>query len=667
MKQQKNNQRLFIVALAIFLLFSILAGHYYHLQVVEHDHWKFLADRQHFFIIEEPFVRGTFYANTSCQQGHPHFPQALAYDLEKYHLYIDPYSIPEEHHVAVAAKILQILPLQGIEREKLPQQFRQRSRSRRLAMWLGKEDKEKLLFWWKGYAKEHRIPFNSIYFVSDYQRVHPFGKLLGQVLHTVQGFKDEKTKQAIPTGGLELSLRSFLAGNLGKRKMMRSPKNALEIGEVIVAPRDGDDVYLTINHVIQAIAEEELRKGAERSNARGGWAVMMDPKTGDILALAQYPYFDPDQYQAFFNDPLLMNETKVRAAQEVQEPGSSFKPVLYAIALMANKELEKRGEAPIFDPEEMMNVTNGKFPGRKKPVKDISSARFLDMNMAMAKSSNIYLATILERIMARMGEMWFRKQLTEIFGFGTLTGIELHGEAFGTVPMPGKLHPNGKLEWSKSTPASLAMGHNILVTSLQMMRAHAMLINGGYYVTPTLIKKIVSKDDVVLIDHTLPERIERFPRLLDSEIAQKVSTAMNYVTQKRCAGQGSGHRAKVIGYSCGGKTGTAHKIVNGVYANDSHCSNMIGFVPADNPAFLLIVMVDEPEAKYIPGEGHNHRGGTCAAPIFREIASKAIRYMGYPPDDPAGYPVGDPRYNPEKGWWRAESRRLQEKYETWNK
>lgn len=664
MPKHKNNYngRLLVIALGIFFLFSLLIVHYYHLQVVEHDHWKYLADRQHFFTIEEPFVRGSFYGNSSCQRGHPSILQPLAYDLEKYHLYVDPYSIPEEYHLAVIAKLLNALPVSSKEKERLPLQFRQRSRSRRLAMWLGKEDKDNILAWWKIFAKEHEIPFNALYFVSDYQRVHPYGKLLGQVLHTVQSFKDEKTKQAIPTGGLELSLKNYLAGSLGKRKMMRSPKNALELGEIVTPPRDGDDIYLTINPVMQAIAEEELLKGVKNSNARGAWAVMMDPRTGEILVLAQYPFFDPGLYQEFFNDPLLLNETKVKAIQEAQEPGSSFKPILCAIALMANQEVAKKGEPPVFDPEEMMDVSRGWFPGRRKPIVDLSPAHYIDMNMAVQKSSNIYLATVLHRVIDRMGEDWYRKQLVDVFGFGKTTGIELHGETAGMVPTPGKLHPNGKLEWSKSTPASMAMGHNILVTSMQMMRAHALLINGGYYVTPTLVKKIVSKDGCVLLDNTSPERINAFPHLLDPEIGKRVVTSMKYVTQKT----GSGHRAMIAGYSRAGKTGTAHKIVNGAYASRLHCSNFIGFVPADDPAFLLIVVVDEPEAKYIPGEGHNHRGAMCAAPIFREIASRSIRYLGVTPDDPAGYPAGDPRHNPEKAWWRNETRLLQEKYKTWN-
>ena len=177
-------------------------------------------------------------------------------------------------------------------------------------MWLDEETHRSVLQWWQGFAREHKIPRNALFFVKDYQRSYPYGKLLGQVLHTIQNQKDEKTDQALPTGGLELYFNSYLQGKNGKRRLMRSPRNSLETGEVIAYPEHGADIYLTINPYLQAIAEEEIERGVKKSKGKAGWAAMMDPRTGEILALAQYPSFTPPDYQNYFNDPHLIEAYK---------------------------------------------------------------------------------------------------------------------------------------------------------------------------------------------------------------------------------------------------------------------------------------------------------------------------------------------------------------------
>ncbi len=228
----------------------------------------------------EPFLRGKFLSNTSIKKGHPEDPQYFVLDIQKYHLYIDPMSIPEKHQEVISKQLINRLDLTPEAAEKLKAQFNFESRSRKLAMWLDSETKENIQAWWVHFASKNKIPRNAVYFVSDYQRSYPFGKLLGQVLHTVQNNKDEITKQAIPTGGLELQLNSYLTGKLGKRVLKRSPRHSFETGTMIEPPENGADIYLTINHVLQTIAEEEIEKGVIKCKAKCGWAVMMDPKTG---------------------------------------------------------------------------------------------------------------------------------------------------------------------------------------------------------------------------------------------------------------------------------------------------------------------------------------------------------------------------------------------------
>lgn len=359
----KHRQRLVILALGLFALFSILIFQFYKIQIVEGEKWTKLAKRQHFFDVTEPFMRGRFISNTSIKQGHPEDPQYFVLDIQKYHLYIDPQSIPDKNKDEISHELFARLDLPPEEAMKFRGQFNRETRSRKMAMWLDGEVKKVILAWWLPYASKHKIPRNAIYFVSDYQRSYPFGKLLGQVLHTVQNNKDEVTKQANPTGGLELQFNSFLIGKFGKRHLKRSPRHSFETGTIIKNPENGADVYLTINHVLQAITEEELEKGVIKCNAKCGWAVMMDPKSGEILAMAQYPFFDPNHYAEYFNDPIKIDYTRLKAITDANEPGSMLKAITIAIALKANKVLAAKGEKPIFDPLDKMATSDAMFPG----------------------------------------------------------------------------------------------------------------------------------------------------------------------------------------------------------------------------------------------------------------------------------------------------------------
>ena len=661
-----DKKRLLILSLALFALFSLLLGRFYFIQILEGEKWSATADKQHYFIINEPFQRGRFISNATIKKGHPEAEQSFVIDVQKFHLYIDPKAISPEKREAIAEKLAQFLQTPPEKKSALRAQFNKKSRSRKIQMWLEKPHVDLILEWWFPYAKANKIARNALFFTSDYQRSYPFGKLLGQVLHTIQNIKDEKSSQAIPTGGLELYFDHYLRGKPGKRRMMRSTRNSLETGEVIELPQNGADVYLTINHCLQAIAEEEIEKGVKKSKAKSGWAVMMDPYTGEILALAQYPFFYPGDYRTYFQDSEMIQHTKVKAITDANEPGSIMKAVTLAIALKANALLKEKKQSPLFDPEEMMPVSNTHFTGRGKPLKDITPQKFLNMKMATLKSSNIYMARLAEKIVAQLGCHWYRNVLHEDFAFGKRSGIELPSESPGVLPEPGKKHPNGALEWSVGTPYVLAIGHNIQTNSLQILRAFATFCNGGYLVTPTLIRKIVrtlpdgSKE--VLVDHTGIDRIKSFPHVLSPEIAKEIAQAIKFSTKPG----GTAKRADIWGYTEGGKTGTGDKAIHGAYDPHFVCSSFVGIAPADHPVFVLIISIDEPEYGYEAGVGRKHLGGACAAPVFREIGQRALEYLGIPPDDPHGYPPGDPRYDPNKADMLPVIRQMEEKRQKWN-
>lgn len=658
---------LLVLALATFFLLTLLVVKFFIIQVFDQDYWSRLARRQHYFTVQESFIRGSFFSSDAPREHHPKGSQQLVVDIEKFHLFADPLSIPEELRTEIVETLVDKLDLDFEGKAKVEKHLSIRSRNRRLASWLDAEQKEGLQKWWKSFAKTNQLARNAIYFLPDYQRSYPYGKLLGQVLQTVQLERDEKSGEAYPTGGLELQFNHLLQGKKGQRRLMRSPRNAFEIGEEIERPLNGADIYLTIDQTIQAIVEEEIAKAVKKWKAKGGWAVMMEPKTGAILALGQYPFFYPAQYRDFYNDPDKRDHSRIKAITDAPEPGSVMKPITIAIALMANDELVKRGEKPLFSPDEKMATLDGKFPGRSRPIKDTSKHPYLNMQMAIQKSSNIYVGRLVQRIIDRLGTKWYRNALTEYFGFGSKTGIELAGESSGLVPRPGRFHPNGALEWSVPTPFSIAMGHNIQMTSLQLLRAYSVIANRGTLVNPTLIRKIVRKnasgEEELLYDFDEKLQTNPFRQVASSSIIDQVVDTMKYVTKPG----GGGWRADIPGYTEAGKTGTPEKVVGGVYSRKDHqMSLFIGMAPIDNPAFVLLVILDEPDPTYVPGAGRGYFGGVGAAPVFREIGKRTLGYLGIPSDDPGGYPKGDPRYEPETAHWIKESEQLQKLYKEWN-
>lgn len=660
-------KRLVWVFGGLFFLFSTLILRFFYLQIIEGEKWEKMARAQHQLLITEPGKRGVFYSNTALKKGHPENPQTFVVDILKFHLYADPKSIPSRHQKEILNKISAICLLNKVEVDRLQEHLNLNCRSRKLVMWLDQEQKAALEKWWVTFAKSNKIARNALFFIQEYQRSYPFGKLLGQVLHTVRQEKDQKSHGTIPTGGIELFFNSILQGKDGKRYILRSPRHSLETAEVLAEPENGADIHLTINHYLQALAEEEICKAVKLANAKSGWAVLMDPHTGEIWALAQYPWFNPREYQKYFNDENLIENTKVKAITDSFEPGSTMKPLTVALALKANLELQRQGKPPLFLPEEKIKIAGKSFPGRKKkPIRDVRVHSYLNMYMALQKSSNIYMAILVERIIKELGEKWYRDALQNIFGFGLKTGIELPSESAGFLPTPGKKSKDGKMHWSVPTPYSIAFGHNITVNSLQMVRAYAILANGGKSVRPTLVRKVTRQKkeglEEVLFDNTALEKVKGFPRLLEQEVISCVLQALKYVTKPG----GSAARADIYGYTEIGKSATSEKIINGTYSKKDHISSFIGFAPVSSPRFVLLVVIDEPEYKYIPGVGRNQHGGSCAAPVFKEIGLRTLEYLGVTPDDPYGFPPEDPRYDKDKADWLKEARVLLELYKKWN-
>lgn len=638
-----------MITCGVLLSYSFLIIRYYKIQICEEKRWAAEALGQHEFRVKDPFRRGTFFSQMNLRKGDSEQRQALAVDITKFHLCLDAVAVPEEHRDVIAKKVFSLIG-EG-DYDKLRAEFDKKSRHRKLFLWLDRADHDRILSWWRGYAAKSKIPSNALFFMTDYQRSYPFGKLLGQVLHTLREVMDEKTGKAFPTGGLEAYFNHVLEGEPGERKFLRSPLNRLDPDKVTKIPRDGSDIYLAVNPCIQTIAEEELEKGVKEAKAKGGRLILMNAYTGEILALAQYPFFNPSEYKEFFNDKEKIEHTKVTSVSDVFEPGSIMKPLTLAIALLANEEMVKRSGKPLFDPNEPIDVTRRIFPGRKQfPLKDISSNRRLNMYMAIQKSSNVYVAQLADLIVQHLGNHWYEDKLL-LLGFGKKTGIELPGEASGLVPSPKRFHINGVPEWSLSTPYSLAMGYNILATGVQMVKAYAILANGGYDVRPTLIKKIVTTSGKEYVLH--PQ--VRGERILSQDIVDEVLKAMRFTTYPG----GTGFRAAPKKHSSAGKTGTTEKLVHGKYDKHRHISSFIGITPIYPSAggsipLVMLVSIDDPDHCVREDGTKNYMGGRCAAPVFGRVADRVLSYLGVPEDK-------------EKYSYQSEVAAMKALYEEWNR
>lgn len=659
----KDKKRLTWLTLALLFLFCLLIIQFFRVQITEGEKWTKKAHNQHKWVSKEPFRRGVFYSCTPLAPSSLQAPHPFVIDVPKYHLHIDPKSIPQVLHEEIGLRLIKDVLSTKLSEKKIHSELLKKSRSRRLAMWIDKEEKDRILTWWKPLAKEHSLPLNSIFFVADYKRSYPYGHMLGHLLHTIREYKNEKTWQGIPTGGLEAEFNHLLTGKMGKRLYLRSPRHSLEIGEIIEEPQNGVDIYLTIDPYIQAILEDELEKGVKQANAKSGWAIMMHPSTGEVMAWGQYPFFSPENYRDFFNDPDLISLTKTQGAVDAQQPASVMKPITLAIALQANYENALQGTEPLFDPSAKLPTFSGVFKGRSKPFYDSGKHKFLNMDMALQKSSNIYMAHLVEEIINTKGDEWYRDKLMNIFSFGQRSGIEVPGESYGRVPKPGRKHKNGTLEWSLPTPYSLAIGHNILITSIQLIKAYATIANGGYAVKPTLVRKLMqetpSGEKKIIWENT---SLPKSHQLIHSDIIKRVKRSMKFTTKVG----GTARFGDIPGYSEIGKTGTSEKIVNGVYSKERYFSTFVGMAPADQSAFVLLVSMNEPEKKYLPGIGKNHNAGVCCAPVFREIGRRVLEYLEVPPDDPFGYPYGDPRRDRKKADWYLENEQLRSLYQKWN-
>lgn len=416
-------------------------------------------------------------------------------------------------------------------------------------------------------------------------RSYPKGALSAHVI----GFA---YNSGVGGSGVELTMNSHLQGNAGLRigKKDSRGRELYNYRTVDIEPESGADVYLTIDQMVQYFTEKALDELVENYQPEGAWAIVQDVRTGEILAMASWPTYNPSRFGRTLEEWM-----RNRTIHYTYEPGSTMKAMIIAAAL-------DRGA---IGPQDVFDCENGRWVYGGKALHDSHGEGLLTVADILKKSSNIGAA----KIALRMGDEKVYQSLRD-FGFGSRTGVNLPGEEGGILWSPKR--------WSKISITRLAMGHEINVTSLQMLSALSAIANDGVRMRPLMIRRVVdSSGDTVL---------ESFPEETGRPIRPETARVMRRLLARVTQPGGTGTKAAVRGYLVAGKTGTAQKVnlEEGGYFRNKYIASFAGFLPVENPAISIMVVADNPQGA--------HYGGTVCAPAFRSIADQTVRYLRISPE-----------------------------------
>jgi cell division protein FtsI (penicillin-binding protein 3) len=432
--------------------------------------------------------------------------------------------------------------------------------------------------------RAYLIEMQGIGIVKESRRFYPNRRLASNLI----GFAGVDSKGL---EGVELYYDKFLKGASRKVVVEKDARGRHLIFEDIEGQSRGMDVVLTIDSTIQYIVEKALRKGIDKVGAKGGTAVVMDPATGEVLAMATIPTFDPNNFRSF-----RPGDWRNRAVTDGFEPGSTLKVFLLAALL----------EEGVVGPEDIFYCENGKYRVRDRTIHDHKKHGWLSLANVVKYSSNIGASKAAEKL----GRAKYYRYL-KAFGFGSTTGMDLPGEARGSV--------RNYRYWSEVHLSTISFGQGISVTAIQLATALNSIANGGFLMKPYVVKSIKAPDGRTVLESN-PVIIKR---IISERTAKKVTDLLIRVTEPGGTGElaafDEGH------FKVAGKTGTAQKpdLKNGGYAKGKYIASFVGFVPARDPRLSILVTLDEPE-------GINF-GGVVAAPVFKEIATQSLSYLGVYP------------------------------------
>ena len=543
-----------------------------YLQIFSHAEYSHLAEQQQERMLEILAPRGTIYDRS----GEP-----LAMSVPVDSVCINPQQIKD---FAVAAEILS--GVLNIDKQQLLERMRWAKEADRGFLWVKRklepEESRRL----------RALNLGWVEFRKESRRFYPKGQLASHVIGAV----DHRERG---NAGLELSLDDELAGRAGALRMMADVRQRGFETEVSVEPVPGVSLTTTIDERIQFTAEQALAEAVVSNRCTTGSLVVMDPRNGDILALANYPTFDP-------NAPVADLENRANLSVSTPfEPGSVFKVITVSAAL----------ETTRLRPETIIPCGNGSINLFGRLIRDHKAHSALPMEEVIAKSSNIGAINIALQVGNERLLEYVRR-----FGFGSRTGVPLPGESSGLV--------RDLRLWGKSSIGSVAMGHEISTTTVQLAQACSAIANGGLLIKPRLILQRQAPGM-----KAEPQPLHPAKRILKPETSITMRRMMEGVVL-----HGTGTRAKLDGYTAGGKTGSAQifDLVHRVYTHKYNAS-FIGFAPLTNPAIVVVVTLN----------GASKFGGAVAAPVFREVASTALRILDVPRDLPYELPQLAKKEEPE--------------------
>ena len=432
--------------------------------------------------------------------------------------------------------------------------------------------------------KVESLNLDGIHFLTEAKRFYPSREIAANVI----GFVGMDSKGL---EGLEFNYDKDLKGEATYSSVQRDALGRIIFGKRLKQRKNvmGNELILTIDKTIQYIAEEELRKAIRKTRAKSGTVVVMRPVTGEILAMAIQPQYNPN---VFWN--YKPSSWRNRAITDSFEPGSTFKAFLLAAVL----------EEGIVSQRDIFFCENGSYRVGKNIINDVHPHAWLTIRRIIQYSSNIGVSKVGERLGKEKFYEYIRK-----FGFGEKTNVNLPGETNGLVRSPNN--------WNKIDIDTISFGQGISVSAIQLITGLCTIANKGFLMKPYIVKQIISSDG---------KGIKEFkPHIVRRVITEKTARDVTSILQYTVREGGTGIKASIDGYKVAGKTGTAQKAnpSSGGYYKNKYIASFMGFVPADDPELAILVVIDEPEG--------TQYGGEVAAPVFKACAEKTLNYMGVPP------------------------------------
>jgi cell division protein FtsI (penicillin-binding protein 3) len=555
-----SHRRVLIVSLTLAAWMLAIGARLVYLQTAEHSWLKERARVQQQDALETSPLRGL----VLDRQG-----RELARSINAESIFVVPGEIQDVKEAAA-----KLAPLVEVEQGELAARLQQAQAAKRKFAWVARKLSD------ESAAAVKALGLKGVYSYKESKRYYPNGSLAAHVLGFVG--LDE-----VGLGGIEQFYNERIQGEAGKvfveMDARGQPYSSLEVGA-----RPGQTVVLTIDQMVQYRTEQALLKAVSNAHAKSGTAIVLDPRTGEILAMANAPTFDPNDVRSS-----SAQARTNQALQNIYEPGSTFKIVAYSAAI----------EKGLVKPTDHIDCQMGSIMVAGRLVHDHHPFGNLTIADALAKSSNV--AAI--KLGLRVGDAQMYEYMKR-FGFGSKTEVELPGETSGLVRAVER--------WQPSSIGSIAMGQEVGVTPVQMAAAFGALANDGLRISPHLVREIRATDGS-LVYRAEPEQ----HRVVGAETAQQLRHMLEGVTLN-----GTAKKAQLDGYTAAGKTGTAQKIdpKTRAYSKTKYIGSFVGFAPVENPSVVIIVVIDEPVGSY--------HGGDVAAPVFREIAEQILPELNVAPD-----------------------------------